>query len=193
MKQVNDNSVNSYDLTQARQFLGSLIGRKDSAAQRSSALVTAPCYSRLATADRSTSAPSAPETSVAAPEVALQELASWEDCLAWCMNITKTESAFVVDSQGFIIACRGEIPAAGFEGAGAEMICSLDELRRIAPDAGEVSFIDIDFEKRRIVGFVASSEPAGLYAVVLIDPEPLPRERKRQIVRQLLHSLPELD
>jgi beta-lactamase class D len=66
-------------------------------------------------------------------------------------------------------------------------------LERIAPDAGKISCIDMDFDKRRIVGFVASSENTYLYVVGLVAPEPLRIEAKQKITQQILDNLPNLD
>jgi hypothetical protein len=123
----------------------------------------------------------------------LEVFDSWEGCLAWCMNTTRAEAAFVVDSQGFVIASRGRIPSQGFEGAGAEMICSIEQLERIAPDAGNILCIDVDFDRRKIVGFVASSESSPPYVVGLVAPEPLRTETKHRMTRHIVDLLPNLD
>ncbi len=193
---MNENSASSYDLNQARQFLNLLFRKPGGAEQEPSPQIGGPVYARLATIGQVRPAPApgiAREHIAPVPEPTLQRLTSWEDCLAWCTSLTRAEAAFVVDSQGFVIANRGRIPAEGFEGAGAEMICSIEQLQRIAPDAGEVACVEIDFDRRRIVGFVAASGETDLYAVVLVAPEPLPKELKQGIIRQLVHSLPELD
>ncbi len=196
---MNDDNASSYDLQQARQLLNTLFRKPGTAVQEATPPVAVPAYARLAAVRPTRPAPctvneSGPKETERQPVgVELLALASWEDCLAWCMSLTRAEAAFVVDSQGFVIANRGRIPAEGFEGAGAEMICSIEELRRIAPDAGEVACVDIDFDRRRIVGFVAASSATDLYAVVLVAPEPLPKEMKQGIIRQLIRSLPELD
>lgn len=196
---MNDDSASSYDLEQARQFLNVLFRKPGVTVREEPPPVAGPAYARLAgigrtrTARPATAESATKETGHLPPEPALQTLTSWEDCLAWCMSLTRAEAAFVVDSQGFVIAYRGRIPAEGFEGAGAEMICSIEQLQRIAPDAGEMACVDIDFDRRRIVGFVAAASQIDLYAVVLVAPEPLSKEMKQGIIRQLVHSLPELD
>lgn len=73
------------------------------------------------------------------------------------------------------------------------MICSIEQLERVAPDAGKILCMDVDFDKRRIVGFVATSQATPPYVVGLVAPEPLRMEVKHMIVRQILGNLPNLD
>ena len=197
---MNEQSANSYDLLQAQQLLNILVPKPGSAAREKPVLIDSPKYSRLSIVDLTTSARQTRTTAVAVnvtadeePQMAPQKFDSWESCIAWCMSSTKSEAAFVVDSQGFVIACRGVIPSHGFEGAGAELICSIEQLERIAPDAGKILCIDVDFDKRRIVGFVATFEDAPLYVVGLVAPEPLRIEMKHRITQQILKNLPNLD
>jgi len=197
---MNEQSANSYDLLQAQQLLNLLVPKPGSAAKEKQVQVDSPKYSRLSTADLPQSARQTKTRDVAVnvtvdeePEMAPQKFDSWESCIAGCMSSTRAEAAFVVDSQGFVIACRGRIPSHGFEGAGAELICSIEQLERIAPDAGKILCIDMDFDKRRVVGFVASSQDTPPYVVGLVAPDPMRIEVKHKIVRQILGNLPNLD
>jgi hypothetical protein len=126
-------------------------------------------------------------------ESILQKFDSWENCIAWCMSLTHAEAAFVVDSQGFVIASRGRIPSQGFEGTGAELICSIEQLERIAPESGRIFCVDMDFDKLRIVGLVASSDETATYVVGLVAPDPLRCETKHKIRQQVVNNLSNLD
>jgi len=197
---MNEQSANSYDLLQAQQLLNILVPKPGSAAREKPVLIDSPKYSRLTAGDLPNRAQQSRTTDQVAavtvdeaPEMDLQDFDSWESCIAWCMSSTRAEASFVVDSQGFVIASRGRIPSQGFEGAGAELICSIEQLERIAPDAGKILCIDVDFDKRRIVGFVATFEDAPLYVVGLVAPEPLRIEMKHRITQQILKNLPNLD
>jgi hypothetical protein len=197
---MNEQSANSYDLLQAQQLLNLLVPKPGSVAKEKQVQMASPNYSRLSAADLPQSARQTGTTNVAVkvaadeePDMAPQKFDSWESCIAWCMSSTRAEAAFVVDSQGFVIACRGRIPSQGFEGAGAELICSIEQLERIAPDAGKILCIDVDFDKRRIVGFVAASADTPPYVVGLVAPEPLRIESKHKIIRQIMGNLPNLD
>jgi hypothetical protein len=197
---MKEQSANSYDLLQAQQLLNILVPKAGSAAKEKPVQLDAPNYSRLSTGELPQIATQSRTTDVVEnvpvadePEIVMQRFDSWESCIALCMSSTRAEAAFVVDSQGFVIASRGRVPSQGFEGAGAELICSIEQLERVAPDAGKILCIDVDFDKRRIVGFVATSQDTPPYVVGLVAPEPLRMEVKHKITRLILGNLPNLD
>lgn len=197
---MNEHNANSFDLLQAQQLLNVLIPRPGSAIKEKPVVLGTPNYSNLSASNLAKRArlgepadevvkPKADEE----PEQVPQKFDSWENCIAWCMSSTRAEAAFVVDSQGFVIASRGRIPSQGFEGAGAELICSIEQLERIAPEAGRILCVDMEFDKRRIVGFVASSDETPPFVVGLVAPEPLRNETKHKITQQIITNLPNLD
>jgi len=197
---MNESSANSYDLQQAQKLLNLLAPGTGIASKEKPIQWETPNYSRLSSSHISkqvqqpdTRDDSAVVTVKEEPELVMQKFDSWESCTAWCMSSTRAEAAFVVDSQGFVIASRGRVPSHGFEGAGAELICSIEQLERIAPDAGNILCVDIDFDKRKIVGFVATAEDTTLYVVGLVAPEPLQLGVKQKITQQILENLPNLD
>jgi hypothetical protein len=109
------------------------------------------------------------------------------------MSLTRSEAAFVVDSQGFIIASRGRVPSQGFEGTGAELICSVEQLERVDPDAGKLIWVDLDFDKRRVVGFVTPAQDSEYYVLGLISPDHSYHTYKQALTRQIVDNLPNLD
>lgn len=197
---MNEHNANSFDLLQAQQLLNMLVPRPGNAVKEKPVQLGVPNYSNLSASNLPRRVrPSEATDEVVKPAVeeepeqALQKFDSWENCIAWCMSSTRAEAAFVVDSQGFVIASRGRIPSQGFEGAGAELICSIEQLERIAPEAGRILCVDMDFDKRRIIGFVASSEELPPFVVGLVAPEPLRNETKHRITQQIINNLPNLD
>jgi hypothetical protein len=197
---MNEHNANSFDLLQAQQLLNMLMPRPGSTVKEKPVQLGNPNYSNLSTSNlvqRVRPIDTMDEVVKAnvdeEPEPVLQKFDSWENCIAWCMSSTRAEAAFVVDSQGFVIASRGRIPSQGFEGAGAELICSIEQLERIAPEAGRILCVDMDFDKRRIVGFVAFSNETTPYVVGLVAPEPLRNETKLKITQQIVNNLPNLD
>lgn len=198
---MNEQNANSYDLTQAQQLLNLLVTKQGSPAkEKPEPQASSPNYSSLSalySPPQARQAEKVDEDKSAAArdehEPVLEEFSSWEGCLAWCMTSTRAEAAFVVDSQGFVIASRGRVPSQGFEGAGAEMICSIEQLERIAPDAGNILCIDVDYDKRKMVGFVASSESTPPFVVGLVGPEPLRVELKHKMAQHIVNLLPNLD
>jgi len=137
---MKERSANSYDLKQAQQILNSLFPTAAGAQKEKRNRGEAPHYLQLSkqfpprVAARPADVPDAsqPEPLAAASEARHQQFTSWEECIDWCLSLTRAESVFVADSQGFVIACRGSIPGHGFEGAGAELICSAEQLERVA-------------------------------------------------------------
>ncbi|OEU60020.1 MAG: hypothetical protein BA870_10770 [Desulfuromonadales bacterium C00003094] len=118
---------------------------------------------------------------------------TWEDCISWCMEVTRSDAAFVVDSQGFIIASRGRIPARGIECIGAELVCAVELLERMDPDSGNLTWVDLDFDRRRLVGFIAPTDNDEFYIVGLLAPAPAYYNHKQAITSQIIESLPGID
>ncbi len=197
---MTDRNASSYDLQDAQQILAALLPKNRDAGRKEETRETAG-YVRLASkaspraqaplpaAPVSDSGEQAPETPLPAPE----KFTAWEDCIAWCMSVTRAEAAFVVDSQGFIIATRGRVPSHGFECTGAELVYSMDQLERIDPEAGKLLWIDLDFDKHRLVGFVTPPEDQEYFIVGMVGPDPSYNVLKHSISRQIIESLPTMN
>lgn len=199
---MKERNANSYDLKQAQQILNSLFPTADGPIQEKPFQDQAPQYlqlakafpARMASLPTTVAAGGLPLVSAASGEDQCHQFTNWEGCIAWCMSLTRAESVFVVDSQGFIIANRGRIPAHGFEAAGAELICSIEQLERVAPDAGNLLWLDLDFDKNRVVGFITPPVDAAYYVVGLIAPDSASfHANKWKITRDILENLSHLD
>jgi hypothetical protein len=199
---MKERSANSYDLKQAQQILNSFFPAAAGAVQEDQGPDETPLYLRLskeftARLAQPTAVPVAASPTIAAAlsgKALRQQLSNWDECVAWCMNLTRAEAVFVADSQGFVIASRGKIPAQGFEGTGAEMICSVEQLERVAPDAGKLVWLDLVFDTCRVVGFITPPVDAEYYVVGLIAPDSSSFYSHKQIItRNLLENLPNLD
>ncbi|MCP4655692.1 MAG: hypothetical protein GY856_09765 [bacterium] len=131
----------------------------------------------------------APEGAEPQPQVDLdavaQEMDSWPALLAWAMDVARSRAAFVVDSQGFVIASRGNVPSDGFAGTGAELCFTMEQLTKIDPDAGELRSVELDFKGRSILGLRAAGDGELLYILGLVGPASLPQEVKDAVSRQL--------
>lgn len=198
---MKDLSAHSYDLKQAQQILNTFFPTTACGTQEKIP-DEAPQYLRLSQdfptrmAPRPLTVPvvTSPEPIAASSEAHHQQFSSWEECIAWCMSMTRAESVFVADSQGFIIASRGRIPGHGFEAAGAELICSVEQLERIAPDAGRLLWLDLDFDKYRVVGIITPPVEAEYYVVGLIAPDSSSFYSHKQIItRNILENLLNMD
>ncbi len=193
---MTDRNASSYDLLDAQKILATLLPKTRDAARKPE-IVEAHGYVRLKTkalpvkqeslpeVPRSSVPDSAPGASIPLPE----KFNSWEDCIAWCMKILGAEAAFVVDSQGFIIATRGRVPAHGFECTGAELVYSMDQLERIDTEAGKLSWIDLDYDKHRLVGFVTPGDATEYFIVGMIGPDSSYNIHKNTVSFQIIESL----
>ena len=196
---MNDLSANLYDLSDAQLMLDELLPKQRGVSIEKKPQITTNKYLSLSSINILQQS----QTKIARSEdigqkaeerdTALRDFESWEGIIAWCMSISRAETGFVVDSQGFVIASRGRIPSQGIEGTGAELVCSIEQLERIDPSAGRLLSVEIEFDNRRLVGFVANSGENNNYVAGLIAPEPLNTTIKQKIVQQILHNLPHLD
>jgi hypothetical protein len=197
---MGDSNANSYNLLQTQQLLTTLTKKQCPILKEcASATETSP-YVSLAKHRLARQVESNRIAESAVHDVTDQKneetpplFDSWDNCIAWCMTMTRAEAVFAVDSQGFVIACRGRAPSQGYEGAGAELICSIEQLERIAPDAGKLSSVDLEFDKKRLTGFVATQDDKEFYIVGLIAPEALSSQTKQKILHQITDSLPTMD
>jgi hypothetical protein len=199
---MTDRNASLYNLQNAKQMLTALLPKKREAVRQEETIETAG-YVRLASkvspraqaqaplpaVPVSDGSEQAPETSLPTPE----KFTAWEDCVAWCMQVMRAEAAFVVDSQGFIIATRGRVPSHGFECTGAELVYSMDQLERIDPEAGKLFWIDLDYDKHRLVGFVTPAEDMEYFIIGLVEPDPSYNSIKHTISRQIIESLPNMN
>jgi len=198
---MKDRSVNSYDLKDAQQILTTLAPSTGTANRQRPVSDSTPEYLRLSGVSSSQKASRAATQSAEVSKAATttseniqpQNFTNWESCIAWCMSTIRAEAAFVVDSQGFIIASRGRVPSQGFEGTGAELVCSVEQLERVAPDAGKLLWVDLDFDKRRVVAFITPSESSEYYVVGFISPDSAFYSLKQHISNQIIDNLPHLD
>ncbi|HBA71115.1 MAG: hypothetical protein A2X82_00735 [Geobacteraceae bacterium GWC2_55_20] len=199
---MKDLSAHSYDLKQAQQILNTFFSATASGAQEKQLHDEAPQYLRLSPDFSTRMTPRPPVVPVASPQETVasanqthhQQFSSWEECIAWCMTMTRAESVFVADSQGFIIASRGRIPGHGFEAAGAEVICSVEQLERVAPDAGRLVWLDLDFDKYRVIGIITPPVDAEYYVVGFIAPDSSSFYSHKQIITlNILENLPNMD
>jgi hypothetical protein len=197
---MRDQSVPLYNLEQAQQILTRLTPVTPGQTQAPNLTEAESSFVRLSLSSLALEAQPkskpTPQVAVAEQEDKLElppHFDTWEDCISWCMEVTRSEAAFVVDSQGFIIASRGRIPGRGIECTGAELVCAVELLERMDPDSGNLTWVDFDFDRRRLVGFIAPKEEGEFYIVGLLAPEPAYYSHKQAITCQIMESLPGID
>lgn len=120
------------------------------------------------------------------------EIGTWEAFLAWSLELTRAHAGFVVDSQGFVIASRGNVPRDGFEGIGAELCYAMDQLGRINPAGGALRLLELQFDANRLIGIRAEAGDLGTVLVGFQGTRSLSDETRDSLVRQLGRALPGL-
>jgi hypothetical protein len=197
---MTDRNASSYDLQDAKLILAALLPKKRDTNKKEETRETSGYVRLVSKALPRAQAPLPPdpvsdgkEKASEAPLATPEKFTAWEDCIAWCMQAMRAESAFVVDSQGFIIATRGRVPSHGFECTGAELVYSMDQLERIDPEAGKLYWIDLDYDKHRLVGFVTPAEDMEYFIVGMVAPDPSYNSLKHTISRQIIESLPTMN
>jgi hypothetical protein len=196
---MNDLNANSYDLYDAQQLLNTLLPKQKSALTEKPPQSALRKYLDLSSVNvpsqKHANDPDIENSVIEAEELdsALKRFDTWESIVAWCMALSHAEAGFVVDSQGFVIASRGRLPNQGVEGPGAEMVCSIEQLERIEPEAGRLMSVEMEFDKKRLLGFVAGTGESNYYVVGLLSPESVGSSGKQAIIRQIVHNLPNLE
>lgn len=120
------------------------------------------------------------------------DMDTWETLLAWSLEMCQARSAFVVDSEGFVIGSRGNVPEDAFEGTGAELCYAMEMLDRVDPEAGPLRAVDLHFAGRNLVALCAEEESCGRFVIGFVGSQPLSSQVRDAIVTQLAHSLPDL-
>lgn len=149
------NLASSSSVVRAGRLTRTLIGNGGAPAEYGPADGANRVYAAIAPVDES--APSVPAPVRGEEARALLEppidLDSWDLLLDWGIEVCQARAAFVVDSQGFVIASRGNVPADGFAGVGAETCYLMEEIEGIDSEAGPLRAIEMTFDNRTILGF----------------------------------------
>ncbi|MBN1947887.1 MAG: hypothetical protein JW797_19630 [Bradymonadales bacterium] len=120
------------------------------------------------------------------------EIASWEELIHWCVSNTIAEAGFAVDGEGFLLAAGGVVPPDGFEGTGATLCYSMDQLAQVDPTAGRLESIDLVFDRRTIFGLRIHNELGEEFILGLVSGSPLNNEAKHLVYQQIAYNLARL-
>ena len=117
----------------------------------------------------STPAPFAETPSTAKPEFGPlpgEPFHNWEEVLKWCVEFSKAECGFIVDSQGFVMMTHGgNLPSDGFEGAGANLGAAFIDLSRTELDSGDIHIADLTYDQRAFLT-MRLVDKAGEYCIL---------------------------
>jgi hypothetical protein len=119
-----------------------------------------------------------------------QAFTTWDDVLVWYQASIGAEASFVVDSQGFVIATRGHAPNEGFDGMGAELCFSVEQLHRVDPLAGELTWVELEFARRRIVVLRVQASPESEAMIIgALAPDPNYQRHRQELESTIAASL----
>ncbi len=122
---------------------------------------------------------------VSAPD--REEISTWRGFLAWCSGIAGS-AAFVVDSQGFIIAASDDDVPEQYRGAGAELGFAAEQLARFDSGSGILRVIDVEYRRRRVTILrVGEDEPL---LITVVSSSAIPQQIKDLILEQADLVLP---
>ncbi|MDD4457376.1 MAG: hypothetical protein PHC98_07300, partial [Syntrophotalea acetylenica] len=73
------------------------------------------------------------------------------------------------------------------------LVFTMDQLERIDPEAGKLLWIDLDFNQRRLVGFITPVQNNEYFIVGLVAPDPAYNILKPSISKHIVKSLPSMN
>jgi hypothetical protein len=106
------------------------------------------------------------EVSEPLPAPDREEISSWQGFLSWCLAAAAASAAFVVDSQGFIIAASSEETREQYRGAGAELGYAAEQLARFDSGAGALRAIEVEYKRRMVTILRVGGDEALLITLV---------------------------
>ncbi len=117
--------------------------------------------------------------------------ASWDALLAWCLEVTRSKAAFVVDPEGFVIAHCGDWKFENLEAVGSQLLDVKERAERIE-QGGSAKLIALELESFTLNGMVFPLKDRGAMLVGFIDAKELGRELQKAIDAQVSHNLDHL-
>ena len=125
-----------------------------------------------------------------APAIPGKPFDSWEEMIAWCFDITKSHSCFVVDPQGFILMREGkEFPEDGFEGAGANLQLAVDQLRLMELDENEINVLDLKYPDKTVFIVRAQDKDNDYFTLCFIGDTAVSDVQKKILFQQIQRSV----
>ncbi len=112
---------------------------------------------------------------------------TWNQLLDGCLAVADGESAFLMDGQGLVVACRGVIGASDAEAIGARLLLTLDQATAMGASGEPARSVIVEVEGRWLSGLRASSRSGMSLTVGVLGPSPL-GAAAREVVDGLLSA-----
>ena len=189
--------ANLYDIVLARDISQRLIDRSNDPVTRQW-MADENEYTRFPLRSEPATSPATTQGQLPSPRLEVEQLpgpmdfVTWGDLLGWCLDEIKGRAAFVLDSDGFVVANMGEEPINGFDGMGAELVYSMDHLDRVDGQAGSILSVEMEFKDRSVYGFrVTITEKVHLILGLICD-ESMQKKVKYRITETIFVNLSRL-
>ena len=90
-----------------------------------------------------------------------------------------------MDSQGFVIASRGNVPDDGFEGTGAELCFAMEQMDKLDSSGAILKAVELQFESYTLAAIrVPTKDDTGSFTLGFVGSRALMPEVRDAIIRQ---------
>lgn len=107
----------------------------------------------------------------------------WAVLLTWCVQVSRSSSAFVMDSHGLVVAALGTLPAETLEAAGARLVLAMDQAASLDVLGGPTGAVAVEIGDAWLTAMRVALDDGESLAVALLGGEPVAKQ-----VRQLVHA-----
>lgn len=107
--------------------------------------------------------------------------AVWNEMLDRCNRESGSEVAFVMDSQGLVVASRGAMDSSLIEGIGARLLIAFEQADQMSELGGGSQSIAIEIGKRWLTGFRVRRGEAQVLTVGVLGPRVVSRDTREAL------------
>lgn len=115
---------------------------------------------------------------------------TWNALLDGALSAADAETAFLMDAQGLVVACRGRRPAEEVEGIGARLLLTLDHAEQMASSSAPTRSVLVELSGSWLAGIRVKSKGGPVLTVCVLGPTPLTTEAREVVEGLLLSACP---
>lgn len=109
----------------------------------------------------------------------------WHTILGWCVQIARGQSAFIINSQGLLVAESGSLPTNEADFLASNISLILEESEKLSEAGMETGAISIETKTGWISGFRVKVESEHSLILGIIGNEPIAKAIKTNIKNRL--------
>ena len=114
---------------------------------------------------------------------------TWNDFLDECIAQTRAASAFLMDAQGLVVACRGDRSASELEGIGARLMVMLEQADKMRGASTVSESVCIELDAQWLTGLRARLDGGRTMTLGVIAPAPLQRDARERLEAGLARAI----